>query len=139
MRNLSGIYNEILQSISHADPRLRSDTFQNSFEVPEEPPVKMNVLEALYEQRPNVPSTQDFSVLKISGSPWDTAISDVFEFFDPIKIPNSHQPPYFTECVHFVPNGGKNLDVFVEFPTKELAKEAFDLKSTNPTIFSIIA
>jgi hypothetical protein len=136
MRNLSGIYNEIIQTISQADPRISSETFQNLFDDDFE---KKNVLEALYDQRPNVESTRDYSVLKMTGIPWDTTISDIYEFFEPIKVVNGHQAPHFTECVHFVkaPSPKKSeFQVFIEFPTKEKAVEAFVLKSNKPLILS---
>ncbi|KAI8907851.1 hypothetical protein EDD86DRAFT_208287 [Gorgonomyces haynaldii] len=84
-----------------------------------------NSLAILYQSRPNVPSTFQYTVLKLKGAPWDTSLSDLLGYLKDanVQIQHSHCGPFFTHAIHLpiVVQLARICDIYLEFPTREQA------------------
>ena len=97
----------------------------DSHEIP-----KPSSLEVLYNSRPNVPSSLNYSVIKISNISWDTSIADVANFLAPQEIPVYYLSPELGHCIHIIMDRltGKTINTcFVEFQSQVHAQRALRL------------
>ncbi|KAJ1563785.1 hypothetical protein HK096_011017, partial [Nowakowskiella sp. JEL0078] len=81
--------------------------------------------------RPTVPSTAEFSVVKIRNISWDLSLNDVVAFFSPFEIASGHRSPFYTQAVHIIMNretGKTYSECFVEFENQQIAQKVLEMR-----------
>ncbi|KAJ3262109.1 hypothetical protein HK103_003952 [Boothiomyces macroporosus] len=129
MERLDKTYQTILDNITNnsGDTNERQTTATHlAVKNPLSEEERVPALVQLYHSRQNVPCNSNYTVFKVTNLSLETDNLDLINYFLPIKIPNSHSSPYFTECVHLVINNVTGMyDGFIEVPTKAMANELY--------------
>ncbi|KAJ3313122.1 hypothetical protein HDV04_002439 [Boothiomyces sp. JEL0838] len=129
MERLDKTYQSILDNITNnsGDTNERQTTVtQLAVKNPLAEEERVPALVQLYHSRQNVPCNSNYTVFKVTSLSLETDNLDLINYFLPIKIPNSHSSPYFTECVHLVINNVTGMyDGFIEVPTRAMANELY--------------
>lgn len=121
-----------LNSHNHSNPSLSAtevDSSSRSSETEIEP--RLSSLEVLYAARPNVKSSTNYSVIKITNINHETTPENIRDMFHGFKrhIPHGHLPPGFTHATHLIlgkATGRPQSTAFIEIPDLAIAKEALE-------------